>query len=81
MEQTIIQIGNSYGIIIPKQILNSSGLKPGNKVIVQNDLNGKSIILSQNKNGLTSSITPDFLKILENINKKYGLAFKKLANR
>jgi putative addiction module antidote len=81
MEQTIIQIGNSYGVIIPKKILAQTGLKSGSKVIIQRDPNGKTILLSQNGKKYNSTITPDFLRSVDNINKKYGPTFKDLANR
>ncbi|OGK08528.1 hypothetical protein A2767_05520 [Candidatus Roizmanbacteria bacterium RIFCSPHIGHO2_01_FULL_35_10] len=79
MEQTIIQIGNSYGVIIPKKIMTDTGLKPGNKVFVQKDPNGNTITLSKNGKKSASSITPDFLRVVEKINKKYEPAFKALA--
>ena len=82
MNQTIISIGNSYGVIIPKNLLDSTGLKPGGKIVLEKDPNNrKTIILSQNGKKNTSSITPNFLRIVENINKKYSLVFKELANK
>lgn len=80
MNQTVIPIGNSYGIIIPKQLMSQTGIKPGSILTVQKDPNGNTILLSQNGK-IKSSITPDFLHAVDNINKKYGQAFKDLAER
>jgi len=79
-QQTIVQIGNSYGVVIPKKLMVDTGLKPGSKVFVQKDPNGDTITLSKNGAKITSSISPDFIRVVEKINKKYGPAFKALAS-
>lgn len=80
MNQTVIPIGNSYGIIIPKQLMSQVGIKPGSVLTVQKDPNGNTLLLSQNGK-IKSSITPDFLRALDNINNQYGEAFKDLAQK
>ena len=80
MEQKIVQIGNSAGIVIPKTILNNAGLKVGSKVIVQKDPNGTTIILTQGNKSVISSISPDFVEAVKKVNQKYGKALKDLAN-
>ncbi|MDP3974385.1 MAG: AbrB/MazE/SpoVT family DNA-binding domain-containing protein [bacterium] len=80
MEQKIVQIGNSAGVVIPKSILSNAGLKVGSKVRVQKDPNGKTIILSQGNKAVISSLSPDFVEAVKKVNKKYGEALKNLAN-
>lgn len=80
MNQTVIPIGNSYGIIIPKQLMSQVGIKPGSVLTVQKDPNGNTLLLSQNGK-IKSSITPDFLRVLDNVNNQYGEAFKNLARK
>lgn len=80
MNQTVIPIGNSYGIIIPKQLMNQVGIKPGSVLTVQKDPNGTTLLLSQNGK-IKSSITPDFLRALNNVTKQYGEAFQNLADK
>jgi len=80
MNQTVIPIGNSYGIIIPKQLMSQVGIKPGSVLTVQKDPNGNTLLLSQNGK-IKSSITPDFLRALNNVNKQYGEAFQNLADK
>ncbi len=79
--QKIITVGNSLGVIIPKELAKKTGLKSGSKVFVDKDPNGQSIVINKNARAFDSSITPDFLRIVGNINKKYGPALKELAGQ
>lgn len=81
MKQRVIQIGNSVGITIPKKILKEAGLKNGSSVYVEKDPNGKTIYITQKEKVFNSSITPDFLGILEKVNKRYDPALRKLAKK
>lgn len=81
MEQKIIQVGNSAAVVIPKQLLTEAGLDVGNKVVVEKDPNGLTIAISRKGATFASSITPEFIAIIERINKKYGPALKKLAHK
>ena len=82
MEQKIIQIGNSTGVILPKVLLEKIGLKPGSKVVIEQDLTGESLTIS--KGGTKTnfpSITPRFIDLLEKVNTNYGNALKQLAQK
>ena len=79
MKQKIIQIGNSAGVTIPKEVLKETGLKNGSRVYVEKDPNGETIYITRKERLFTSSITPDFLAVLDKVNKKYGAALKRLA--
>ena len=72
MNTTIRKIGNSEGIIIPKEILQRLGLKAGDEVE-----------LSVTKNGLLVSVTEEeFARQLSHADKfmdRYKVALKKLA--
>ncbi len=81
MEQKIIQVGNSAAVVIPKKLLNEVGLDIGNKVFLEKDPNGGTIAISKRGAMFTSSITPEFIAIIERINKKYGPALKELAQK
>jgi putative addiction module antidote len=72
--QKITKIGNSLGIVIPKTLLNSLNLKQGEEVILE-EVMGK-IVLNTHK---SFSVSPEFLKIAEEVGKKYKKAFKELA--
>lgn len=82
MNQKIIKIGNSTGIIIPKSILDAVGLKIGGEVRLETDKISKALII-QNKASAqkNSSINPYFLKILNKVNKQYASALQSLAQK
>jgi putative addiction module antidote len=82
MKQKIIKIGNSVGIIIPYEIREEVGLKLGDSVSVEHTLGEQSLTVS--KKGKTqnfSSITPNFMRIVEKVNKQYGPALRELAGK
>lgn len=81
MSQTIIQIGNSQGITIPKSVLEDLDLKAGSKVDVRVTADQRLVISKLDKNGNKKSLTmtPEFMKSLEGVNKRYGSALRQLA--
>lgn len=82
MKQKVIQIGNSSGIIIPKEFLAEVGIQTGSEVEIVKDATGKGFYIVKNEEkNLNSSITPHFLKVLEKVNKQYSSALKALANK
>lgn len=81
MEQTLKQIGNSVGIIIPKSLMKRMGIKKGSSVVIQELENNDSFTVYKKEAAKRSSITPEFVKIVEGVNKRYGQALKKLANQ
>lgn len=79
MEQTVIKVGNSIGVIIPQSL--KAGFKPGDKIIVEKGANGAIIATKKGSKKAVASIDPQFLQIVERVNKRYAAAFKELANR
>jgi putative addiction module antidote len=80
MQQKIIQIGNSTGIIFPKEFLDKKGLKSGAQVFIDENTDDDIIVISKTS-GAFSSISPKFMKTLEKVNKNYGTALRDLAQR
>lgn len=82
MTQKIIQIGNSTGIIIPKALLEKLGLKPGEEVQVEENTTMNAVTITKKGQKTTLlSVTPEFIAILDKVNKNYGAALKELAGR
>jgi len=81
MEQSVIQIGNSVGVVIPKEVKKKLGLKKGSKVIVGVTQDNKGMVISKPEGAKSSSITPEFLEWLDAFNKEYGPALQELAKR
>lgn len=80
MKQTVIQIGNSQGIVIPSQIKRQMGLKKGQKLFLEMSTDKSSFIVSITERAAVS-ITPQFMQIVERVNKRYGKALKELAEK
>jgi bifunctional DNA-binding transcriptional regulator/antitoxin component of YhaV-PrlF toxin-antitoxin module len=80
MSQVVIQIGNSEGLILPKDVRNKTGLKKGVKFYIEITPDNRVVIGKVgSKKGKVSSVTPEFAKMLEEVNDRYGPALKKLA--
>lgn len=74
--QVVFKAGNSNVVALPKDL----GFKPGDKVIVDRGLQtGTAFVSKAGVKQVSSSITPEFLKILDGVNKRYGKALSELA--
>lgn len=83
MEMRVVQIGNSIGVVIPKSLRRKIGLKPGDKVEVDEGSYNDEVIIRKNekKTVKRSTITPEFMSWLESFNKRYSSALKELAQK
>ena len=76
--QTVFKAGNSNVVALPKDL----GFKAGDKIIIDRGLSaGTAFISKAEGKRVSSSITPEFMEILEGINKRYGKALAELANK
>lgn len=76
--QTVFRAGNSEVVVLPKSL----GFKTGDKVVVDRGLvAGTAYVSRANENLDASSITPNFLSVLEGVNKRYRKALAELANK
>lgn len=80
MEQKVIKVGNSLGVIIPKTFAAQMRLQRGSIVFIEPDQTSTSFLVTKEKKSQLSSITPEFLRIIEKVNQRYGSALRKLAN-
>jgi len=82
--QKLYKNGNSVAVTIPKELLHELNLRDGSEVVVSKDESQNTIVIEP-KNKETkqndSSLTPKFLKWLEDFNKEYGPALKELAKK
>ncbi len=78
MEQTVIKIGNSQGIIIPQKVLASAGIKPGDKVIVE-EKNKKITITPQASKD--SGVDAKFMKMVDEFVEEHKDVLQALSNR
>jgi len=79
MQQKIIQIGNSAGIVLPKSIREETGLKPGSKVTIEKK--GKDIIVSPQAKKLAGGVDAKFMKSVDEFIEEHEDVLKELAKR
>lgn len=82
MQQKIIQIGNSTGVILPKAMLEQMGLRSGSEIEIQEDIQEQSLIITK-KGALkkSSTLSDHFFRVLEKVNANYGTALRTLAQK
>lgn len=78
MEQTIITIGNSKGLIIPQKILKASGIKLGDKVIVEEKDNKINVTPVKKTSG---KVDAKFMKMVDEFAEEHKDVLKALSNR
>ena len=81
MVQNIIKIGNSYGIILPKEIIGQMGLQVGDQVQVEPSPDRVSITIYSNpkQTSYKTAITPEFKKWVDAFMDRNKTLLKKLA--
>lgn len=77
MEQTVIQVGNSIGVVIPARL--RSGLKAGDKVIVAGD--PRAITISPLKETLAGGVDAKFMQMVDSFITEHEDVLKELAKR
>ena len=81
MAQTIINIGNSQGVILPKEILDTLNIKKGDPVEIELE-NGVVIKISKKgQKPVKAEVSPQLLEWLDGFNKRYHTALKELASK
>lgn len=78
MEQTVIKVGNSAGVIIPQKILSSAGIKPGDKVMLEEK--NKKISISPIKR-IAGGVNAKFMKMVNEFMEEHRDVLQALANR
>ena len=78
MEQTVINIGNSAGVIIPRKILNSAGIKLGDKVMVEEK--GKKISIAPTKK-VAGEVDAKFMKMADEFIEEHKDVLQALSQR
>lgn len=77
MQQTIIRIGNSVGVVIPKSL--RANLRVGSKVVV--DRKGEDIVVKPHRKKVAKGVDPKFLKMVDDFMKDHADVLEQLATR
>lgn len=78
MEQTVIKIGNSKGIVIPQKILNTSRIQLGDTIMVVAE--DKKIVLKPLKKE-TGGVDAKFMKMVDEFIEDHKDVLQALSNR
>lgn len=81
MTQTIINIGNSAGVILPKEILDKVGIKKGVSVDIELDDQMRITISKKGNKKTKPAVSSEFLEWLESFNTRYKNALQELASK
>lgn len=74
--QKLTKIGNSVGVIIPRQVLDILGIDAGSEVFIE-QFQDKLLIQKED----SGNISPEFLKVAESIADRYEESFRELATK
>jgi hypothetical protein len=78
----VIKIGNSRGVIFPKDVLDELNISAGGTLLLHKRAYGRGYTLQNSPEPeAESSITEEFLHVLKKVNTQYGSALKKLAEK
>lgn len=78
MEQKVITIGNSVGVIIPQAL--RDGIKPGDNIIIKKDKN-KWVISLPSKRKISGGVDVKFMKMVDEFITEHEDVLQELAKR
>lgn len=78
MIQKVIKVGNSYAVTIPMPFIKQTGLKVGEEVNLDMDIEAGKLLISK-ENHYEGVQTPEVKEWLEKFNKKYKKGLTELA--
>lgn len=81
MTQTVINIGNSQGIILPKEILNKLKIKKGDALDIELEDDDRVVISKKGLKKTKARISPELVSWLDGFNKRYKNALQELATK
>lgn len=81
MAQSIINIGNSQGIILPKDILDKLDIKKGDTVEIELENDSVIKISKEGQKSTKANISSELLGWLDGFNKRYKTALQELASK
>lgn len=80
MEQSVIKVGNSLAVTLPKRFVKGRKVKAGQKIFVEDDVE-LGLVQIRAKNVKKLSLTPEFKEWLDEVSVKYEGLIKELAKR
>ncbi|OGC48776.1 hypothetical protein A3F07_02465 [candidate division WWE3 bacterium RIFCSPHIGHO2_12_FULL_38_15] len=78
-KQKLTKIGNSIGVIFPKEIRDLLGIDLGSEVYIQPGLDEKTLIV--NVKEPTSKVDPQFFELVKKVTRQYSNALRELSKK
>ncbi|EKD96282.1 MAG: hypothetical protein ACD_24C00110G0002 [uncultured bacterium] len=78
-KQKLTKIGNSIGVIFPKEIRDLLGIDLGSEVYIQPGLDEKTLIV--NVKEPTSKVDPQFFELVKKVTQQYSNALRELSKK
>jgi len=78
--QTVMQVGNSLAVTLPKQFVDGKKIKAGQKVLVDADID-LSVVQIRTENSVSPKLTPEFKQWLDKFNSRYKKGLTELAKK
>lgn len=80
MLQSVIRVGNSLAVTLPKRFVNGRKVKAGQKLFVEDDTE-LGLVQIRTGNAKKLSLTPEFKEWLDEVSVKHEGLIKELAKR
>lgn len=79
MEQVVVQIGNSAGVVIPKELRRQVGLRLGSKVRVEKQ--GNRVLITPASLNLRGGVDAKFMQMVDEFASEHADVLAELAVR
>ena len=79
MTRTLTKHGNSYALVIDKPILDQLGIRPDTPLTISTD--GKTLVVAPSDDAEHSSVSEEFERVSKEINARYAILFRRLAQQ
>lgn len=78
-KQKLTKIGNSIGVVFPKEIRDLLGVNLGSEVYIQPGLDANTLIV--NVKEPKSKIDPQFFELVKSVDQQYSKALSELSKK
>lgn len=79
MEQTVIKVGNSVGVVIPVNLREQNDIKSGGKVVLKQVKEG--ILITPSRKQLAGDVDVKFAKMVDEFISEHEDVLKELAHK
>jgi len=78
-KQRLTKIGNSVGIVFPKEIRELLGVELGSEVFLRPNVDAKTIIINVTES--KEKVDPQFFELVKSVDQQYSKALEELSKK